>query len=307
MFFIQGRSGKNNWGLYLVSIFLVLFAYSIGQVPLMTVVSHYLKANNSSTTIVDFFADPDFASIGMSSNLGLLLMLLMFVAAFLALWVAVKYLHKKRFIALISPDKWIDYRRIAFGFIVWLILMALGELVLYIMDPQIYTYTFNGKAFLGLLAISFLILPIQTSFEELFFRGYLLQGLYNLIANKWVVVIITSLLFMAVHSTNPEIEQFGFEIMMTYYFLAGVLLGVVTMLDDRLELALGMHAAMNIYGAIFVGYEGGVIQTDSIWKMTEMNAFAMVVLVIIAGIVFILLAKRNFGWSFSVKEDIPIA
>ncbi len=307
MFFIQGRSGNNNVVLYLVTVFLILFAYTLGQFPLMSAVNHHLDVNNSTLTINDFFANPDFASIGMSSNLGLFLMLLMFVAAFIALWMAVTFLHKKTFTTLISADNRLDFRRFAFGFIVWMTLMAVGELVLYVMNPSIYTYTFNPKAFLRLLAISLLILPIQTSFEELFFRGYLLQGLYNVIANKWVVVVITSLLFMIVHSTNPEIEQFGFGIMMTYYFLAGLLLGIVTMLDDRLELALGMHAAMNIYGAIFVGYEGGVIQTDSVWKMTEMNAEAMVVLIVIAGIVFILLAKRNFGWSFTVKEDIPYA
>jgi len=258
-------------------------------------------------SIGDFFADPDFTAIGMSSNVGLFMLLLMFVAAFFAFWVAVKYLHKKKFTSLISADNRIDLKRLWFGFIVWLMLMAAGELVLYFLNPEVYIFTFKAETVIGLIAISVFILPIQTSFEELFFRGYLLQGFYNLIANKWIVVILTSLLFMLVHGTNPEIEQFGFGIMMSYYFLAGLLLGVVTMLDDRLELALGMHAAMNMYGAIFVGYEGGVIQTDSIWKMTEMNALAMVILLIVAGIVFILLAKRNFGWSFPVKDDIHLA
>lgn len=304
MFFIQGRNEVNHLGVYILTILLVLFAYTMGQLPMVAVVNYYIDINNAPVTIEGFFTNPDFTTVGISRNLGLLLLLAMFVLAILALWIGVKYLHKRNFKSLVSADNTIDFKRVAFGFMVWLVLLTIGEFVLYYLNPDIYNFTFNPKAFLGLVAISLLILPIQTSFEELFFRGYLLQGLYNVIANKWIVVIITSLLFMAVHSTNPEIERFGLGIMLTYYFLAGLLLGIVTMLDDRLELALGMHAAMNIFGAVFVGYEGGVIQTDSIWKSTEMNAQAMVVLLIIAGIVFILLAKRNFGWSFSVKEDI---
>ena len=134
-----------------------------------------------------------------------------------------------------------------------------------------------------------------------------MQGFYNVIKNKWVVVILTSFLFMLVHSTNPEIKQYGLGIMLCYYFLAGLLLGLVTLFDNRLELALGMHAGMNMYGAIFVGYEGGAIQTDSVLKMSDINAPMMVLTLIVAGLVFIFLAKRNFKWSLSVENEEPIA
>ena len=307
MFFEQGNKGKNNLALYIVTTFLILIAYSIGQSPLFFVVKSKLQKGNYNIDIAEFFENPDFESIGMSNNFGLFLLLIMFVTSFIALSIGVKYLHQKSMINLVSADNRIDWRRVIFGFAVWMILLAIGDLVLYLTDPAVYQYNFNPKKIIGLLAICIFILPIQTSFEELFFRGYLLQGFYNVINNKWIVIILTSFLFMLVHSTNPEIKQYGLGIMLCYYFLAGLLLGLVTMFDNRLELALGMHAGMNMYGAIFVGYEGGAIQTDSVLKMSDINAPMMVLTLIVAGLVFIFLAKRNFNWSLSVENEVPIA
>jgi len=221
----------------------------------------------------------------------------MFVCATVALFFCVKILHKKRFQDLIHVGQSISWNRICFGFVIWLILIALAELPFYLQAPEKYSLTFDISSFFPLVLISVLILPIQTSFEEVFFRGYLLQGLYLAVQNKWIVMIITSLLFMFVHGTNPEIKTFGFGIMMSYYFTAGLLLALVTALDNRLELAIGMHAAMNFFGAVFIGYEGGVLQTDSIMKASEINPKLMLVGLIISGLIFVAISYNKYSWD----------
>jgi len=297
MFFQQGQKGNNKWWIYMLTIFLVLFAYTLGQVPLMIVAQVYIDRNRPDLSIEDFFTNPDFSSIGMSTNLGFLLLLVMFVAAILALYLSVTVLHKKPFQLLIHAAKSISWSRILFGFFLWLALIGLTELPLYFQNPGNYILTFDTTSFIPLFLISLLILPIQTSFEEVFFRGYLLQGLYLIISHKWAVIVITSLLFMFVHGTNPEIETFGFGIMMAYYFTAGLILAIVTSLDNRLELALGMHAAMNFFGAVFIGYSGGVLQTDSILKATEINPKFMLIGLIISGVIFIAISYKKFSWK----------
>lgn len=299
MFLFNGQKGKNHWGLYLLTILLLIVGYSLGQVPLMTIVGSYLEDSGSSMTILEFFENPDFASIGMNSNLGFVLLLLMFVVAFLTLYFLVTVTHKKRFIDLINVESRISWSRILFGFSVWIVLLGLGEILLYVMNPDVYVWTFNAKSFIPLVFISLLILPIQTSFEELFFRGYLMQGLYNLIKNKWAVMILTSVLFMIVHGTNPEIKTFGLGVMLSYYFFAGLFLALVTVLDNRLELALGIHAAMNFYGAVFVGYSGGVLQTDSMLKSTEMNATLMLIIFLVMAALFLLIGLKKYSWKTS--------
>ncbi len=303
MFFNNAQKGNNHWGLYVLTILLIIVAYSFGQVPLMTMVQSYLDNSGSSMSALDFFANPDFASIGMSNNLGFLLLLLMFVFAAVALYFLVTKVHKKKMMDLVNAESSLSWSRILFGFGLWIVLLAIGEVVLYLYNPNVYVWSFDIKSFMPLVLISLLILPIQTSFEELFFRGYLMHGFYLLIRNKWVVMMLTSLLFMAVHGTNPEIKTFGLGIMLSYYFAAGLFLALITVLDDRLELALGVHAGMNFYSAVFVGYAGGVIQTDSMLKSTEMNASLMLVLFLVMAAIFLMIAFKKYSWRSDCLFD----
>jgi len=142
--------------------------------------------------------------------------------------------------------------------------------------------------------------------EELFFRGYLLQGIGLLVKNRWIPLIITSILFGLIHSSNPEIEKFGFWTMQVYYLSAGLLLGVVTLMDDSLELALGVHAATNFIGAVLVGYDGAALQTDSLFKTETMNATWMTQGFIIAAIIFILICKKKYNWGSFNRLLLPI-
>lgn len=299
MYFIQGNKGENKWWMYAAGIFLVIFAYMVGQFPVMLITQHFLDQTVGSPSIEAFFANPDFSSIGMSNNVGFLLLLLMFVLAFIALYLVVVNIHKKKFMDLINTDSTFSWSRVFFGFAVWMVLLAIAEYLIYLENPSNYLIHFNARSFLPLVLISLFVLPIQTSFEEIFFRGYLMQGLYVLVRQKWFGIVVSSILFMGVHATNPEIESFGFGIMMCYYFSAGLLLGIVTALDNRLELALGMHAGMNVFGAVFVGYEGGVIQTDSIFKATEINPNFMLIGLIISGLIFIAISYKKFSWNMN--------
>ena len=63
-----------------------------------------------------------------------------------------------------------------FGFLFWLVLSLILEGVSYMIWPEDYTFTWQGSSFIILLVISVFLLPIQTSFEELFFRIYEQQG-----------------------------------------------------------------------------------------------------------------------------------
>ena len=44
-------------------------------------------------------------------------------------------------------------------------------------SPENYVFNFELKPFLILVAIAIILIPLQTSFEEYLFRGYLMQGI----------------------------------------------------------------------------------------------------------------------------------
>lgn len=69
------------------------------------------------------------------------------------------------------------------------------------------------------------------------------------------------------HLLNPEVKR-GAVLMAMYYFSFGALAAFLTLKDNRLELALGVHAANNL-SLVFINTEDSVIPTPSIWTVKE--------------------------------------
>ena len=297
-FFSKAGDGKNKWYLYIIGFVLTILGYFIGQFPLYFVAQYFSKdLSNSDSALYNAVQSNNFESIGMSNNLTFFLLILMFFVGTLALWFSVKYLHNKKFIHLITPDAKFDINRFLFGFGIWLLIGIVFEIIMYFIHPTDVTYQFNASKFFILLLISLFFLPIQTSFEEFFVRGYIMQGLAVIFKNKILLMVLSSVLFASLHLMNPEIEKYGIGIMLTYYILAGVSLALFTIMDGRLELALGIHFATNFYGATVTTYEGSVIQTDALFKQGEINPYLMVIGLVIMSLIFYVIASRIYSWK----------
>lgn len=295
-FFSKVKEGDNSIIMYVLGVVLSFGGYFIGQVPLFLVSLNAVSSEGiGSERLNDFMKTMDFSILGIDKNFGLFLLIMMFVFAIAGLLLALR-IQKKKIQNLISPNEGIDFKRILFGFGIWIVLGLITELINYLTNPGDYTFQFSFGPFVILLLISVLLLPIQTSFEELFFRGYLMQGFALLKNNKIFVMSITSVLFALVHGTNPEISEYGAPIMMTYYVLAGFFLALITVMDGRLELALGIHAATNMYGTVISSYGGGVLQTDSLMKTSTINPYFMTLAFLVTGSIAYFIFARKYQW-----------
>jgi membrane protease YdiL (CAAX protease family) len=306
-FFSKAQEGNNAWHLYLIGIFLALGGYFIGQLPL----SLFLVYQVSSRTdlgpddMVAFQENMDFTKFGLDPNFGFFLMLLIFVFAMVGLYAAIK-MHKKKFIHLINPSGKINYRKIGYGFGVWAVLIIVAETISYYMQPESYTFRFSASSFFPLLLLALFMLPVQTSFEELFFRGYLMQAFALGSKSKWIAMLITSLLFALMHGMNPEVAKFGWGTMMFYYVSAGAFLALITIMDEGLELALGVHAATNILGATLVTYSGSVLQTETLFITDEIKPWIMILFFYLSAFVFYWLCSVKYQWKPVVSLLEPI-
>ena len=135
----------------------------------------------------------------------------------------------------------------------------------YFLSPGDYVLNFRWEAFWKLALIAILLIPLQTSFEEYLFRGHMMQGLGILFRNRWMPLLLTSVIFGLMHLGNPEVEKLGYGIMI-FYIGTGFFLGIITLMDEGLELALGFHAANNLVTALLVTSEWTAFQTDSLLK-----------------------------------------
>ena len=298
MFLKKAHLGNNQWYLYLVTILLVVVGTVVGQLPLYFVLMAKTATGEiDPNELAEMSETMDFSALGMDQNLTVFLMLLSFAVALVFLWIGVKYIHRKPFNAIMNPSLRIDWNKIFFAFGLWMAFTTVIEFGFYLMNPAIYSFQFDEGKFFILLLIAILVFPLQTSFEELFFRGYLLQGISLLSKYKWIPLIITSIAFGAMHFMNPEVEKFGLGLSMTYYIGVGLFLGILTLMDNGLELALGVHAATNIYSALFVTFDESAVQTAALFHTSEVNMGWMLAGFFAAAVAFILIVSKKYEWG----------
>lgn len=294
-FIQQAYKGENQWYLYLLVIFIVLFGWQfIGVIPLaVTAILH-----SESTSEFLRAADDSFMSLGINKNLFLFMMVVMFAVGLVSLFLGVKYIHKRAIKTVITSRNKIDWNRFWFGFFVWGILSVLVVSSEILLASENYTWNFKPLPFFTLVIVSFLFLPIQTSFEELLFRGYFMQGLGTWFKNRWVPLIVTSVAFGLLHGANPEVEKLGY-ISMVFYIGTGFFFGITTLMDEGTELALGLHAINNIVAAFLVTTDWTVFQTDALFVDTSDPSVGieMFLPVFILYPLMLLLFSKKYDWK----------
>lgn len=293
MYIEQGYKGLNELWRYAVGLLIIFIGWQfVGAGPLVLILLAKAVETGDYPT--------DVASIAnlLGSNLFFFLALLTFVVGFLALYLTVKYLHKQSFRSLSTSRKSIDWKRVFFTFFLWALISVVFIGLDIIISPEDYVYNFQPGPFLILLLIALILIPIQTSFEEYFMRGYLMQGLGIAAKNRWVPLLGTSVFFGLLHIFNPEVAKIGYGVMV-FYIGTGLFLGILTLMDEGLELALGFHAANNLTAAILVTAEWTAFQTNSIYKdisEPEIGWEVFAPVFIIYPIMLLILAKK-YGWT----------
>ena len=304
MFIENGFFQTNKFWKYLVGSFLIISASLIGQLPL--IVAIFLKANAMG---VDFPKESEIMNF-LDSNTTLFFILLSFAVAFPVILLVIKYFHKQPIISAITSRATIDWGRVFFSFSLWALFVIGSTTIMYFLSPEDFVLNFKPIPFLILSIIGVVFIPIQTSTEELVFRGYLMQGFALLAKNRWFPLLMTSIVFGTMHIANPEVEKMGYVIMF-YYIGTGLFLGIITLMDDGMELALGFHAANNLVTALLITSDWSAFQTHSILKDTSDPSVGfelmMPLFIIFPVLLFVFGKKYNWAnWKEKLMGKIDI-
>ena len=65
-----------------------------------------------------------------------------------------------------------------------------------------------------------------------------------------------------------------------------MILATVVLRDGRLELAIGLHAANNVFLALVANYEGSALVTESIFTAHELDPSYALVTLVLGGLAF---------------------
>lgn len=293
MFIEQGIRSENKFWKYLLGSILIIGASFMGQIPLL--VGVMIKTFGSGKIIPE--NENDLMKM-FDPNMALFLIMISFLFAVGGIYLVIRNLHKQTLLSIITSRKKIDWKRIVFSFTIWALLSVVSTVLIYFDSPEDFVINFQPMPFLGLLVIATLLIPIQTTCEELVFRGYLMQGFGNLSMNKWFPLLMTSVIFGSMHIFNPEVEKMGY-IILIYYIGTGLMLGIMTLMDEGMELSLGFHAANNLIGALLVTSDWSALQTNSILKdISEPSAGIDVIIpVVVVYPILLWVFSKKYQWN----------
>ncbi|HLT49882.1 CPBP family intramembrane glutamic endopeptidase [Aequorivita nionensis] len=312
MFIQQAFKSLHEWWRYLVGFIIIFLASQLGSIPFLIAVMFKVVSDGGD---IESIQDPNVMMTVLDSNLTLFLMLLSFAVGLFAIYLVVRYLHRQRFVTLTTSRKKTDWGRIFFGFGIITVTTLVVTIMDYYSNPEDYVLQFDLVPFLILAVIAIIMIPLQTSFEEYLFRGYLMQGIGVLAKNRWLPLVLTSVIFGGLHLANPEVDKLG-NIIMVYYIGTGFFLGIMTLMDEGMELALGFHAGNNLITALLVTADWTVFKTNSVLKdISEPSAgFDVIAPVLILYPIFLLIMAYRYKWSDwggklfgKVEEPIVIA
>ncbi|MBN2820631.1 MAG: CPBP family intramembrane metalloprotease [Bacteroidales bacterium] len=295
MYLKQAYKGYTDFWRYLIILLLVFVLNIISSIPFS--IAAAAKALINGSNIQDFAANMDPTTLGFTENQGLLLLITPLALVFIGLTMGMKYIHGVSWRQVYTSASRFRWKNFFFAVVFWLLLLVAFEYIYFIKHPESYSFHFAGNQFWIMLIISLLSFPLQASWEELYFRGNLMQGIGVLTGTRYIPLILTSVLFGLMHILNPEVDEFGTGIAMAQYMGFGLLLGITVVMDGGLEMAFGMHTINNIYAACFVSYKGSVLHTPSLFSSSDVDLKFMTISFYLGAALFLVVTKYVFKWE----------
>jgi len=174
------------------------------------------------------------------------------IPAILVGWLCGKYLEDLPFRALgvwFTEDWW---KRLLFGLMIGGFSLGLSIIIAVIFGGLSFRINPNLESSGVMLSLiwSLAIFAVAGAFEEVLFRGYILQTFFR---NQlpWFALVLTSILFASVHLGNPSAT--AFSIFNT--FTAGIWFAVGYWKTRDLWLPFGMHVTWNWLQGFVLGVE----------------------------------------------------
>jgi membrane protease YdiL (CAAX protease family) len=258
-FLTNADKGNNRVSGYILTLSLVVLCYAVlGSIPLIV---HLIIANGGGEGALAGSMSDWTALLG--ENLILCYLLFPFVLVLLTLVLSNRFIHKRTVLSLFTSRETFDWRRFFTSAGIWTAVMGILLATMMVGNDQIQ-WNMNPSTIIPLVLISLLLIPLQTTAEEVLFRGYLFQAFGHKNRRGWISVVVTGVLFGFMHAANPEVEALGYGVM-SYYIMTGIFLGFIVLMDDGLELSMGYHAANNIFAALILTNEWQAFQTDALW------------------------------------------
>jgi membrane protease YdiL (CAAX protease family) len=291
-FLRQGKQGDTRWSGYLLMLFFIVLVFGlIGQLPMT------IDALFTDKAAVQDGASPFQLMEAFGRNKFFFYLMFPFALTFFTVLIAVKLILKRPWQSILTARAVFDWRRLLFASVI-LGMIVFSSLLYSIYTNQELHWNFNPTAFFPLLVIALVMVPLQIAAEEVVMRGFIFQVIGASGAKGWHAVVVTGIVFGLLHAANPEVQALG-PWVVSYYILTGLFLGIIVLMDDGLELAIGYHLVNNLFATLIVTNNWQAFRTDALFIDLSPPAFGwenFISLFLVQPLLLFIFSKR-FKWT----------
>jgi erythromycin esterase-like protein/membrane protease YdiL (CAAX protease family) len=231
--FLENASlGKNEWWRYVLTILVMVLFAGLFTVIFGKLVMPIVKANFEKTP----FTETLVTQISLGGT---------FAALLLGLWLMINKLHNRSFATLIYDKSKFSWKLWFFGFLAWSPMLILLSFLFQYQDfNRFLSFGFSLSQIFFLFFVGIICLGIQSTAEEIIFRGYALQGMSLKLKSSLLLALVNALVFASLHL------GYGFQSLIES-FVFGVVFTLIVLRIKRIEFAAGAHTVNNLILLLF--------------------------------------------------------
>lgn len=168
-----------------------------------------------------------------------------------AIWLAVRLICRRAYATLFGPGGRVNWRQFLTGLMIAGLIAALSTGVAWAVIGAPSPTGVGLAPWLGFAAIALPLIYIQSSAEELLFRGLILQHMAARFGAFWAWGLVPSVLFGLLH-WNPDGYGVAAWMVLLITGLTGLIFALVTAATGNLGLAMGLHFGLNVYALLLI-------------------------------------------------------
>ena len=172
----------------------------------------------------------------------------LFVSVLLAAWIIIRFWDRLSFVDDMGFGFQYKGKDLLMGFCLAAIIYAIGFGVSLLAGwISVEGVHFDATA----LMLQFLLMVMVALAEESSVRGFVLGHMLDVGMNKYLALVLSSVIFASLHLGNPGMTNFSFFNLV----LAGILLGAVYIFTRNLWFSISLHLFWNFIQGPILGYE----------------------------------------------------
>ena len=282
--------GKYRWWRYLLGLVVIFFVgLVVGGIATPRIA--FLLGGQEGLAA---FSRLDYAAFGPVGGFVAVTAIFPFFLA--GILIAVTLIHERHPRTLVTAREQISWRRVGHGFVAWFVpfwlIAGLGQYLFY---PDTFSFNFDLTTFALFVPLALIFTAIQTTTEELFFRGYVVQGASLVWTNRVFLALVPAVIFALAHLFNPEASAGGWlTVFFNYFLVPGLVWTAVSLIDGTTELAIGAHFANNIGGSLVMGVAGNAVNAPTLFTVSKFHATYTALSMLVVVPVFLAIAYKVF-------------